>query len=149
MERLEFRRGELYSIINAMAVTEVNRRLQKNFKNAGIEITVEQWSVLYHLWKQDGQSQLELSKKTNRDKTSTTRLIDNLEELDLVIRKNNIEDKRSKNIFLTQKAKDLHDATIKVANETLSEALDGISKKEIALAKLVLQKVFDNLTKLN
>ena len=26
----------------------------ENFKQSGIGFTVEQWSVLYHLWKNDG-----------------------------------------------------------------------------------------------
>ncbi|HLL44583.1 MAG TPA: hypothetical protein VK369_15640, partial [Segetibacter sp.] len=56
----QFKRGELYSFITGMASTALARRLQKNFRLAGIEITIEQWSVLYHLWKEDGLSQQEL-----------------------------------------------------------------------------------------
>ena len=62
-----FKRGELYSVINGMASTAVARRLQKNFRNAGLDITIEQWTVLYHLWKEDCLSQQELCNRTYRD----------------------------------------------------------------------------------
>lgn len=146
MSKSQFRRGELYSVINAMAVTAINRRLQKNFRNAGIDITIEQWSVLYHLWKEDGLTQQQLCNKTNRDKPSITRLIHNLEKMGLVERNSSETDKRKNHIRLTQKAKQLQDISIDVANETMDEALVGISKNEIETVKNVLQKVYDNLT---
>jgi len=54
MPNNQFKRGELYSFITGKASTAIARRLQKNFKQASVDITIEQWSVLYHLWKQDG-----------------------------------------------------------------------------------------------
>ena len=60
MPNNHFSRGELYSFITGLASTALARRLQKNFKQEGVDITVEQWSVLYHLWKEDGLSQQEL-----------------------------------------------------------------------------------------
>ena len=94
MSNNHFRRGELYSVINGMASTAVARRLQKNFRSAGLEITIEQWSVLYHLWKEDGLSQQELCNRTFRDKPSITRLIDNLEKQKLVKRVASPTDRR-------------------------------------------------------
>ncbi len=99
MSNNQFKRGELYSVINGMATTAVARRLQKNFRNAGLEITIEQWSVLYHLWKEDGLSQLELGNRTYRDKASTTRLIDNLEKQELVTRVASKDDRRINSIY--------------------------------------------------
>lgn len=146
MAKNQFKRGELYSVINAMAVNAINRRLQKNFRNAGIEITIEQWSVLYHLWKEEGLTQQQLCDKTYRDKPSITRLIHNLEKMGLVERNNSEVDKRKNHIHLTEKAKKLQEISINVANETMDEALVGIGKTEIETVKNVLQKVYDNLT---
>ena len=102
MPNNQFKRGELYSVINGMATTAVARRLQKNFRNAGLEITIEQWSVLYHLWKEDGLSQQELGNRTFRDKASITRLIDNIEKLGLVERIASKEDRRVNLVYLTE-----------------------------------------------
>jgi DNA-binding MarR family transcriptional regulator len=145
MANNQFKRGELYSVINAMAAAAIARRMQKNFRAAGLEITIEQWSVLYHLWKEDGLNQQQLCEKTFRDKPSITRLIDNLVKLCLVERKVSETDKRVNYIFLSNIAKNLQDQTIEIANQTMDEALTGITKSEIETVKNVLQKVYDNL----
>lgn len=141
----QFKRGELYSFVTGMASTAVARRLQKNFKQASIEITIEQWSVLYHLWKQDGLSQQELCNQSFRDKPSITRLVDNLEKLKLVKRVPSKDDRRINLIYLTETAKKLQDETMEVASQTLNEALEGVSNDAIETCKAVLQKVYDNL----
>jgi DNA-binding MarR family transcriptional regulator len=145
MPNNQFKRGELYSFITGVASTAIARRLQKNFKTNGVEITIEQWSVLYHLWKQDGLSQQQLCDATFRDKPSITRLVDNLEKLQLVTREANKEDRRINRIFLTQQANELQDKAMDLANQTLNEALDGVTNGQIEIAKEVLQKVYDNL----
>jgi DNA-binding MarR family transcriptional regulator len=145
MSNNQFKRGELYSVINGMASTAVARRLQKNFRLAGLEITIEQWSVLYHLWKQDALSQQELCNRTFRDKPSITRLIDNLEKQKLVKRMPSKDDRRINLVCLTESAKLLQDKTIELANQTMDEALIGVGKNEIEIVKQVFQKVYDNL----
>ena len=145
MSNNQFKRGELYSVINGMASTAVARRLQKNFRLAGLEITIEQWSVLYHLWKQDALSQQELCNRTFRDKPSITRLIDNLEKQKLVKRMPSKDDRRINLVCLTDSAKLLQDKTIELANQTMDEALVGVHKNEIEIVKHVFQKVYDNL----
>jgi DNA-binding MarR family transcriptional regulator len=145
MSNNQFKRGELYSVINGMASTAVARRLQKNFRQSGLEITIEQWSVLYHLWKEDCLSQQELGTRTFRDKPSITRLIDNLEKQKLVKRMASKTDRRINLVCLTDAARELQDKTIELANQTMNEALLGISRDEIDTVKQVLQKVYDNL----
>jgi DNA-binding MarR family transcriptional regulator len=129
-----------------MAATAIARRLQKHFRNEGLDITIEQWSILYHLWKEDGLSQQELCNRTFRDKPSITRLLDNLEKLQLVKRIASKEDRRINSVFLTDAALLLQDVTIALANQTMDEALVGVSKNEIETVKNVLQRVYDNLT---
>ncbi len=129
-----------------MASTAVARRLQKNFRQAGLEITIEQWSVLYHLWKEDCLSQQELCNRTFRDKPSITRLIDNLEKQSLVKRMPSKTDRRINLVCLTEPAKNLQQLTIDLANQTMSEALVGVKKEDIDIVKDVFQRVYDNLT---
>jgi len=145
MPNNQFKRGELYSFITGKASTAIGRRLQKNFKEANVEITIEQWSVLYHLWKQDGLSQQQLCDATFRDKPSITRLVDNLEKLKLVKRVASKDDRRMNMIYLTNEAQVLQEQTMGLANQTLNEALDGVTIEQIEIAKMVLQKVYDNL----
>ncbi|HMO31440.1 MAG TPA: MarR family winged helix-turn-helix transcriptional regulator [Lacibacter sp.] len=145
MPNNQFRKGELYSFMTGKASTAIARRLQKNFKQAGVDITVEQWSVLYHLWKQDGLSQQDLCNATFRDKPSITRLVDNLEKLKLVKRVASKSDRRINQVYLTELGRQLEEETMRLANDTLNEALVGVSADKVDVAKEVLQIVYDNL----
>ncbi|MBL7726031.1 MAG: winged helix-turn-helix transcriptional regulator [Dinghuibacter sp.] len=141
----QFKRGELYSFITGKASTAIARRLQKKFNQAGLSLTIEQWSVLYHLWKQDGLSQQQLCEATYRDKPSITRLIDNLEKAGLVKRMADKTDRRKNLVFITKQAKNLQETTMEMASDTLNEALRGVPTEWVDTSKEVLQMVYDNL----
>ncbi|MEP7373784.1 MAG: MarR family transcriptional regulator [Chitinophagaceae bacterium] len=145
MPNNHFKKGELYSFVTGKASTAIARRLQKKFNNAGLNITIEQWSVLYHLWKEDGRSQQQLCNATFRDKPSITRLVDNLEKLNLVKRVPSENDRRINLIYLTKNAQKLEEETMQIADETLNEALKTVPPDRIDVCKEVLQIVYDNL----
>ncbi len=145
MPNNQFKRGELYSFITGKASTAIARRLQKKFNAAGLSITIEQWSVLYHLWKQEGISQQELCNATFRDKPSITRLVDNLEKLNLVKRVASENDRRINLIYLTKQAQKLQEEAMLIAEETLNEALETVPSDKVDVCNEVLQIVYDNL----
>lgn len=145
MPNNQFKKGELYSFITGKASIAIARRLQKKFNNAGLNLTIEQWSVLYHLWKEDGRSQQQLCNATFRDKPSITRLVDNLEKLNLVKRVASDNDRRINLIYLTKQAQKLEEETMQLADETLNEALKTVPPDKIDFCKEVLQVVYDNL----
>jgi DNA-binding MarR family transcriptional regulator len=145
MPNNQFKKGELYSFITGKASTAIARRLQKKFNAAGLNITIEQWSVLYHLWKQEGISQQELCNATFRDKPSITRLVDNLEKLNLVKRVASENDRRINLVYLTKQALKLQEETMVLAEQTLNEALETVPAGMIDTCKEVLQLVYDNL----
>jgi DNA-binding MarR family transcriptional regulator len=146
MPNNQFRKGELYSFITGKASTAIARRLQKKFNQHELPLTIEQWSVLYHLWKEDGLSQQELCSATFRDKPSITRLIDNLEKAGLVKRVGDENDRRINKVFVTKAAGKLQEQTMALAEETLNEALEGVPADQVEMCKMVLQKVYDNLS---
>jgi DNA-binding MarR family transcriptional regulator len=146
MPNNQFKKSELYSFITGKASTAIARRLQKNFKQAGVDITIEQWSVLYHLWKEDGLSQQQLCDATFRDKPSITRLVDNLEKLGLVKRMADKNDRRINKVCTTPEAQKLLELSMEVANQTLNEALAGVTNGQIEIAKEVLNMVYENLS---
>jgi DNA-binding MarR family transcriptional regulator len=145
MPNNQFKKGELYSFITGKASTAIARRLQKKFKDAGLNLTIEQWSVLYHLWKQEGMSQQQLCNATFRDKPSITRLVDNLEKLNLVKRVASPDDRRINLIYLTRHAAKLQEESMTMAENTLNEALKTVAPEKVDVCKEVLQVVYDNL----
>jgi DNA-binding MarR family transcriptional regulator len=145
MPNNQFKKGELYSFITGKASTAIARRLQKKFNAGGLNLTIEQWSVLYHLWKEDGLSQQELCNATFRDKPSITRLVDNLEKLTLVKRVASESDRRINRIYLTKQAQKIQEEAMKMAEDTLNEALETVPVEKVEICKEVLQIVYDNL----
>src|ERR1700753_1745276 len=135
----QFKKGELYSFITGKASTAIARNLQKKFNTAGLKITIEQWSVLYHLWKEDGKSQQELCSATYRDKPSITRLVDNLEKPQLEKTVPSDADRRINLIYLTKRAQRLQEETMDLAEATLNEALEGVPQDRVEVCKEVLQ----------
>ena len=122
------------------------RELNRNFNSSGYDITYEQWSTLMYLLHSDGNSQNEMAEKTHRDKVSITKIIDNLEKRDLVLRKQDNNDRRIKRIFITKSGKKLVPNLKSIAEKTLNEAFSDIKKKDLDSFKNVLSSIVENLT---
>lgn len=91
IEQFNFDIRLIFAILNGKVSAAINRKLSRNFRQNGLEITPEQWTVLIFLWEKDGVTQQELCNATFKDKPSMTRLIDNMERQHLVVR---ISDKK-------------------------------------------------------
>lgn len=134
----------IFAILNGKVSAAINRRLIRNFRENNLEITPEQWTVLLFLWEKDGVSQQELCNATFKDKPSMTRLIDNMERQNLVVRIASKSDRRTNLVYLTRSGRELEESARMVANRTLKEALAGLSIEELRVSQEVLRKVFSN-----
>lgn len=136
---------EFFSFLSGKATTAMSRRLQRNLKVIPCSLTSEQWSIMYHLWKEEGLTQQELADHTYRDKPSVTRLINNLEKLGLVIRVNDKQDRRSNLIYLTKEGRKMREKGMEQAHKTLREALEGVEGEHLTIAHQILGRVYQNL----
>ena len=134
----------VFAILNGKVSTAINRKLSRNFRQDGIEITPEQWTILLSLWEKDGVTQQELCNATFKDKPSMTRLIDNMERQHLVVRISDKKDRRTNLIHLTKTGRELENKAYKIANTTLEQALEGLTTEELKIGQEVLRKVFTN-----
>jgi len=73
-----------------------------------------------------------------------TRLIDNMERQHLVFRLSDKKDRRINLIHLTQEGKRLEEQAHIVTQQTLQEALQGITAEELTIGQDVLRKIFFN-----
>ena len=134
-----------YNFLTGRTSIAMARRFHKNLKNSSIAISTEQWTIMFQLWEKEGLTQQEISSNTFKDKTSVTRLLNNLEQLNLVVRTPHHSDKRIKLIYLTRKGKDLQNECILAADKTIKEAFLGVSDDQLKICQDVLEKVFNNL----
>ena len=128
------------------AARSMGMRLNRNFMEAGHNVTCEQWGVLVNLWRRNGQSQQELAGTTCKDKTSVTRLIDGLEKRNLVVRTPDKVDRRQKLIYLTSKGKEFQQELLHIVEKTLNEAQQNVPAKDMDICKKVLCRVYENLS---
>ena len=134
----------VFAILNGKVSTAINRKLSRNFRQNGIEITPEQWTILLSLWEKDGITQQDLCNATFKDKPSMTRLIDNMERQHLVVRISDKKDRRTNLVHLTKTGRELEGKAFVIANQTLKEALQDVSLEELKIAQEVLRKIFTN-----
>lgn len=144
IEQFDFDVRLIFAILNGKVSAAINRKLYRNFRQNGLDISPEQWTVLLFLWEKDGVTQQELCNATFKDKPSMTRLIDNMERLHLVVRISDKKDRRTNLIHLTKDGKDIENKARLLANLTLKEALQGITIDELKVSQEVLRKIFHN-----
>ncbi|HJC94738.1 MAG TPA: MarR family transcriptional regulator [Candidatus Phocaeicola excrementigallinarum] len=144
IEQFDFDIQLIFAILNGKVSAAINRKLIRNFRLNGLDITPEQWTVLLYLWEKDGVTQQELCNATFKDKPSMTRLIDNMERQQLVVRMSDKRDRRINKIHLTPIGKSLEEKARFIANKTLKEALHGLTLEELRISQEVLRKIFNN-----
>ena len=117
----------------------------KQFKANGFNVTAEQWRVLHRLWEEDGLSQNEISKRLFKQEPNITRIVDNLEKNNLVVRKSVENNRRKYRVFLTEKGRDLTEKLRTISKEALDKACKGIEQADISAAIDVLNKIYKNI----
>ena len=132
------------------AVTKTNTayrlRLLNVFMRAGLDITPDMYFILRYLWsEQDGSRQQELADKTGKDKASLTKLIDNLEKRQLVVRTADERDKRSKRIWLTEEGLKLKEKVYPLALSVVELAEQGVTHTDLQQAQSILETVYNNI----
>ncbi|WP_335869500.1 MarR family winged helix-turn-helix transcriptional regulator [Bacillus sp. 2205SS5-2] len=120
-------------------------QIANSFKESGFDVTYEQWTILTQLWDQDGRTQNELANMTSRDQTCTSRLLDNLVKRGYITRNPSENDRRIKEIYLTVDGQKIRERLSELAQQTITQATEGISEKELASCKQVLKTISTNL----
>jgi len=136
---------QIFPIINGKVSMAINRKMHRNFRKEGLDITPEQWTVLSYLWSKDGVSQQTLCDATFKDKPSMTRLIDNLVRAGMVERRSTPTDRRSNLIYLTPRGHAIKEKANEAVSDTMTYAFAGIDDKGIDQMRMLLKIVFNNI----
>lgn len=122
---------------------KVNQRVSAIFKEEFREfgITQGQFILLATLWKGDGLSQIDLSKKISVDRTTTGGIIDRLEQAELLKRTATTEDRRAHRIYLTDKGRGLQQDRCRAAYRVRNRVVEQILPGEYIQLKQLLNKL--------
>lgn len=136
---------DFIALINGRASDAINRYMNKRFKEEGLGITTEQWSVLTCLWEKDRQTQQYISEQTYKDKASVTRLLDNLEKNGLVKRESSDKDRRINLINLTEKGYRLEKVANEIVRKSIEMSTNNIDMEDLQFIINLFKKILHNL----
>ena len=110
-------------------MADVSRLARRSFDAHAREIGVTrpQWQVLVMLRRHEGVNQGGLAELLDVEPITVCRMVDRLQESDLVERRPDPADRRSWRLFLTAKADELLAHLRPLAQRLEDEALDGVS----------------------
>jgi len=110
-------------------------------------ITRAQWWALSNLsrHKTEGMNQSDLARALNVGKPTIGGLIDRLTEKGMVERRSHGDDRRVKNIYITDHGYDLIYYMSPIAASLNTVFLEGIQEQDIQVAEAVLQRLKENL----
>lgn len=122
--------------------------LYRAFHAEGHDMTPEQWIVLVRLWQHDGATQSELVESTLKDKATLSRILDVMERHDLVVRRLDPVDGRSRRVHLTRTGKSLRSRFTPIVRTMVAEIEAEIPEAELELTHRTMLRLEANLLRL-
>lgn len=120
--------------------------LQKKLAACGLEnFASSHGNILFCLSQNDGLSSGELSKKINRDKSTTTALLKKLEKSGLVKVEKSLTDSRKKIVSLTAAGREYNEKTAGISKEMLEKCWKGFDEGEKKSVTEAIVKMLKNL----
>lgn len=135
----------VYALLSGKVTIAINRMLTSKLKEAGIDITPAQVSILYTLWHKDGITQKEIADQTAKDKPSVTRLLDSMEDMGIIKRKMDKKDRRSNLVHLTPKADAIREKVYAATNSALQEGFKGLTDEDVLDVQRLMKTIFFNI----
>ena len=121
----------------------LKRKLQDELKE--YDISLEQWAILSRVYRAEGCNQKKIAEMSLKDRAAVTRILNILENKELVERKNSTYDKREFLIYLTDKGHDLYNKTAVIMSQSLHEINSIFSESELEQLEISLNKLISNL----
>jgi len=106
---------------------------QKNAASFGL--TIQQMSILNLIYIRPGMTFKSITEQLSIPKSTVSMNVDRMEELELVERKQSIEDRRELNLTITLKGKEIAQKSIENASSyrAMAAVLEGLTEDEIQL----------------
>jgi DNA-binding MarR family transcriptional regulator len=126
------------------AIKTYRQYAQKELKNAGLSITVDQWLTLNCLNENPQITQKELAEAVFKDTASITRIIELLVKAKYIKRTINKEDRRKSNLLITELGLETIAAASVVVEKYRNQALKGIGIAKEDHVKMVMKTIIKN-----
>ena len=128
----------------AIGAIMIKRVFFKILNDNKLDITPEQWNVLYYLDKSNGMTIGDLSKITFKDFANMSRIIQKLEHAGFISKERDEIDKRVFKLFITEKGQELNKQLHQCAYKSTNIALEGLDDQTKELMVKNLKQIITN-----
>lgn len=122
--------------------------LAMRFKEAGIDMTAEQWGAIIVLLNAGAMTQVQLGERLCLEKSSVSRLVNGLEKRNWIKRAQDKKDSRQKLVIPTPKVEEMAKRCAVIARTILEEAQQGMIEDEKLVFRSLLSRTITNLREL-
>jgi DNA-binding MarR family transcriptional regulator len=127
----------------------MTRKLNSMFKEAGYDITPEEFSILSRLWEEDNLPQSEINERTLKDKSRVTRLLGGLADKSLIEKRVDEADKRNLHIYLTDKGKKMKYEILPIVIKLIEMSSINIPHSDLETTIKTLKMIFTNINSIS
>ncbi|MGE5538503.1 MAG: MarR family winged helix-turn-helix transcriptional regulator [Gemmatimonas sp.] len=124
----------------------LRRRFEQRLRSTGIGLTRAQCAALVHLAARGPCNQACLAQSLDIEPITLVRLLDRLQDAELVVRKPDPRDRRAHVVELTAKARPMLERIYDLARDVYGEAQAGLSKPDTERLLEQLNAIKGNLT---
>jgi MarR family transcriptional regulator, organic hydroperoxide resistance regulator len=110
-----------------------------------LDINLGGWPYLRILWREDGLTQRELTRRSGLMQPNTNAALKQLSKRGLIVQKEDPHDRRRINIYLTPQGRAISQHLIPLALQVRERALTGITRAEFLLLLDLLARMKSNL----
>jgi DNA-binding MarR family transcriptional regulator len=132
--------------LTGLVTNTIANVINTSFRQAGLDVTIEQFSILAVLFYKEGVNQQEIAALLSRDKTTIARVIGNMFKKSLLVKVPDNTDRRNNRIYLTQKGKDIQDVAVEIAGKIYMRSLENIPEEQLEIALNVLDRIVKNIS---
>ncbi len=128
-----------------LAACKLKQYTASMLKKYGVDLTPEQFLLIDLLWNQGTMTQQNVADTMHKDKNSVTKLVDALEQKDLVVRQKGESDRRENILVLTPKAIEMKESAKETGISILEDMIHDISEDELKSFLSTLGKLTSNM----
>lgn len=134
-----------YSFVLERTTRRIKQFAQASFVKHGIDLTVDQWSVIKTLFQQGDMTQKELADRCGKDQPTMTRMLDLLDKKGYIGRIAHPSDRRCLHIRLTPLGQSQVKKLAPLVKEFRMQAWENLTEEDFEHFLRILNTIYDNL----
>jgi DNA-binding MarR family transcriptional regulator len=123
---------------------KIGKKVHQKIVEENVNLTSEQFAVLYILSKRKDTIQSDLAEFAGKDKSAVMRHLDALEQKNMLVRVNDNSDRRRKILVITKAGQQMLDKAMQVLQEVFQEMTQSIPEEKMEVFREVLLTIRQN-----